>query len=444
MKKIITITSLIIASAELFGSNVSATGNGTATNDREYKAGEQDTITRDGAIMKHYKPNPQDAPARHFDKFVLNTGTYTGTQFLINETRTTETGTNYVAFNGATFKSSAENGNQYKITVGATDEAKKVGIFRDGFTVDNVTVDFNLAGKSVLVDNLGGAQTPSITVKNNGVLNYRGASSTPDLYLKLNIENGSVMNAYFDYNSDVIRLKDSNISGIYKSGRTQRSDIYWYGANTISNQKAGDDAMYVNGRFSLEEGSSSNSLTISNSEVNSIICTATKQFIMRGTSTLTLNSKNAMGYKLEDGTIGGQDNIILQIGAGSKAILNLGADNSFDYVMIDSDKDSTLNVTLAGNKFSLNSISDDLIGTILIKDFAENLFNIASMAGKFYDAQTGLLTNIKWGDNKDTAKNLYWDKDTGFVTAIAIPEPSTYAVIVGALALGFVAYRRRK
>ncbi len=437
MKKIITITSLIIASAELFGSSVSATGNGTAINDREYAEGEKVTITSDGAIMKHYKGAP-----RHFSTFVLDTGAYTGTQFLINETETTETGTNYAAFNGATFKSSAENGKQYKIIVGATDEAKKVGIFRDGFTVDNVTVDFNLAGKSVLVDNLGGAQPPSITVKNNGVLNYHGASSTDKLYLKLNIENGSVMNAYFDYNSDVIRLKDSNISGIYKSGRTQRSDIYWYGANTISNQKAGENAMYVNGRFSLE--TSTSSLTISNSEVNSIICTATKQFIMRGTSTLTLNSKNAMGYKLGDGTIGGQDNIILQIGAGSNAILNLGADNSFDYVMIDSDVDSTLNVTLAGNKFSLNSISNDLKGTILIKDFAEDLFNIASMADKFYDAQTGLLTNIKWGDNKDTAKDLYWDKDTGFVTAIAIPEPSTYAVIFGALALGFVAYRRRK
>jgi hypothetical protein len=32
----------------------------------------------------------------------------------------------------------------------------------------------------------------------------------------------------------------------------------------------------------------------------------------------------------------------------------------------------------------------------------------------------------------------------GFYSYYVIPEPSTYAMIFGALALGFVAYRRRK
>ena len=41
------------------------------------------------------------------------------------------------------------------------------------------------------------------------------------------------------------------------------------------------------------------------------------------------------------------------------------------------------------------------------------------------------------GDYQD----YYVDSITGLIT---IPEPSTYAVIFGAIVLGFVVYRRRK
>ena len=43
----------------------------------------------------------------------------------------------------------------------------------------------------------------------------------------------------------------------------------------------------------------------------------------------------------------------------------------------------------------------------------------------------------------DPSLMLKFDKET-YYSYYVIPEPSTYAMIFGALALGFVAYRRRK
>ncbi|MBE6414842.1 MAG: PEP-CTERM sorting domain-containing protein [Verrucomicrobiaceae bacterium] len=65
------------------------------------------------------------------------------------------------------------------------------------------------------------------------------------------------------------------------------------------------------------------------------------------------------------------------------------------------------------------------------------------------DCETNFFLGIEWDNEFDGGswflqsdyENYYIDSIMGLIT---VPEPSTYAVIFGAIALGFVASRRRK
>ena len=127
----------------------------------------------------------------------------------------------------------------------------------------------------------------------------------------------------------------------------------------------------------------------------------------------------ASGAKL---TLGDNTNIILygcSITVEDGATLELGAN-------------STITVNL----------EEDFTGST-------NLFNVADGATLTQDGESVTLASLQDDMvvtyNGQTLDNSQWsfDTETGELKA-AVPEPSTYAMIFGAIALGFVAYRRRK
>lgn len=431
MKNIITSSLFLAAASALFAEDlipyqnpITSDVTGVLYSDKPYVIGANGvTITHNRTAARHLSSN-----------FSLDVKSYSGTN-LVSDSIISGGGTttNCFGFNGMTFTG---DGREYEITVSATEDATNVGILEYGFKVDNVTVNMNLSGKSYFTHS-----NETVTVKNNGVLNYNGARPTASRTMSLTVEQGSEFNATFD-GSASSGWRNTSIAGRFTATNAQL--MQFYGENSISNQTAANPTL-LGGRISLDGAGAS--LTISNSEANSILIQSSPSNLIMRQTTLTLNSSNALGVKLGD-TLYNQDSISLEIGlnsgAPSASNLILGADNAFNQVMINSSASSSLNITLNGNKLNFKSLNTGLIGTIYITDFAENLLNISNVDSKFFD-ENFLLSCVKAG-TADSATDLYWNSGTGFVSAmpIPVPEPAEWAALLGILALGFAAYRRRK
>ena len=384
MKNSILTSSIFIAAASMlcaqedmipYASPLTADATGVLYSDKAYTIGANDvTITHNRTSARHLN-----------SYFSINVGSYTGTQLVSDSIIPSGgTGTKCFGFDGATFKG---NGKIYDLTISATEEATKVGILDHGFTVDNITVNFNMSGKSYYTHS-----NAPITVKNNGVLNFYGARPTNSNTMSLNVGEGSEFNATFDGSGDS-GWRDCVIDGKITINNTGMQN--YYGASTYSNQTTAN-ASVLNGRWALQGVDAS--ITVNDCEVNSILFSNTPNLIMR-TSTLTLNSSNAIGYKTGAG-ISGQDAINLEIGAtsGGDSVANLvlGADNDFNQIMINSRAGSVLNIVLNGNNASFQSLSTGLIGTVYINDFAEDLIKIDSIDAKFLD-ENSIVSCVKAG-----------------------------------------------
>ena len=113
---------------------------------------------------------------------------------------------------------------------------------------------------------------------------------------------------------------------------------------------------------------------------------------------------------------------------------------------------SNIEIQLNGNSFELGSVEDldgNLSFAIVVKDFANNLFSFASdskivsegnlstifEAYATIDGVKTFLDDLEWKTIGDRSY-LY--------SQMAVPEPAEWAAIFGALALAFVAYKRRR
>lgn len=88
---------------------------------------------------------------------------------------------------------------------------------------------------------------------------------------------------------------------------------------------------------------------------------------------------------------------------------------------------------IAGDTYAISLVSVSDLESLLAIDKI-NVLNADKMGSEWKLASEDKSEYLKW---TDTTLYLY-------VTSSAIPEPSTYAAIFGALALAFAAYRRRK
>ncbi len=437
MKKFSTITLLFLFASSAFCADV-ANGVKTESERGLFPQYPKFDIGADNVVLTHYRGS-----ARHIGKTDLSSyvdaGSYTGTQIVSDEYFAgADTNTSCFGFNGFVFRA---DGNEYDITVSATERASSVGILQYGIHAESVTLNVNLSGKSHFAEDV----PTTISATKNAILNWNSGQTTGSRKAKFIVEAGSVLNAKFDNTSAKTYLHSSSLGGKFTFGLTAVNGTaitpdtqHWFylsGDTVISGQSATDKSNF-NGRWDIASGAT---VTVSDSDEGSIII-GDYNLIMRS-ATLKLNSSNALAISDTQG----QENISLEIGNSCSAVLDLGADNSFDSLMLNSNTSNTLSVKLNGNALSFNSVSTGIIGKLYIEDFVENLVKIETINEKFLNDE-GLVSFIKAGSKDDaaSAQSVYWNKDTGYLTLVAVPEPAEWAVIFGAVALAFVAYRRRK
>ncbi|MBE6413882.1 MAG: hypothetical protein E7035_04940 [Verrucomicrobiaceae bacterium] len=225
----------------------------------------------------------------------------------------------------------------------------------------------------------------------------------------------------------------------------------------ISGQKADDYSTFGNNQSKWLVESSAK-VNISNSEANSILLGTKSSGIItiQNLTQISLSSSNALAANETNG----QDKITLEISTTANSFSNsakliLNADengnkttNSFASVWLrgTSNKDvgSNFVITLNGNELifgNVNQSDTDNIGFMYITDFVEGLFKIETIADK-YLGENNEVSFLRAGTDTDYDA-LYWDSNTGYITATAVPEPAEWAVVLGALAIAFAFMRRQ-
>ena len=410
MKKILLL-GMLVSSAAAFADNVDVSSDKSfvAQDDTTY------TITANDIVMSN------SAPLRHLtNSTVFDIGDHTGIVY----TNATEPAGAKFGFNGVIFK-----GNGGSLTVGNyTDRngnevvSKEILIIK-GFTVDGITLNFDMPTNT----SFNTAYTHTITVQNNGVLNWNSVNPA-DYKLRFDVKQGSELNAVFATNRYFV---GGSFAGKFRIASADNNPTNFTLINsTISNQTTANQSFFYNKL--LVNGS----LVVSNSEAGSVRMNR-DEMVLTNSAKLTLNSSNVFTY----GT-NGQKAMKLQINTSATASLILNADNDFAKLETLNDA-SVANITLNGNKLNLGEIAN--AGKIFFEDFQENLVKVDAIDSSLLEAD-GAVKNVFAGVSSDegSAKQLYWNKDTGFLSVSAIPEPATYAAILGGLAVAFAFMRRRR
>jgi len=145
-----------------------------------------------------------------------------------------------------------------------------------------------------------------------------------------------------------------------------------------------------------------------------------------------------------------QNPTTITVGAGAKD------DNGWGFVGIDVNASSFNQITIVGQRdvgnlatsFQIEVLNDSF--TTQVFSVAMTAFNVGSMTTvnipvvwNSYDATHIVGWSIGGGIPPTGTDAFRMTLDNLAFTMAAVPEPSTYAMIAGVLALGFVAWRRR-
>jgi len=379
--------------------------------------------------------------------FVL--GSYTGTKFVSSVVISPSSNSlPFFGLNGMQFKGDTVDAD---ITISKTDSATPIAIM-GGFTVDNCTAIFEKATDFVWSD----TNVANINVKNGGYLDFkiqylysiRSTTNTSVLdnttpanankRVAFNIEKGSTIVANMGSGGDYY-INPSTIAG--KVEITTASGRYLYfrdGTSVISDQTTANASVF-NCKFGLNGGS----LVIDESnETGSIKLLGNYLTMLSGS--LTLNASNAL--RTVNG-VNGQKDLTLEVGSGRTVSLVLGADNEVR-ILDQNNATSVLNVTLAGNNLTVattkvDGTGMDTKGIVYFTDFEEGLVKIDMVDDSKISDETTYLTTCFKGGTKDSNFDLYWNPETKYLTATAVPEPAEWAVVLGALAIAFAFMRRQ-
>ncbi len=348
---------------------------------------------------------------------MFDIGNHTGIVY----TNSTEPAGAKFGFNGVIFR-----GNGGSLTVGnytdglGSEVVSKEILIIQGVTVDGITLNFNMpTNTSFKAD-----YTHTMTVQNNGVLNWNSVNPS-DYRLKFDVKQGSELNAVFATSKYWV---GGTFAGKFSiSTADGNNSTFNLTTSTISNQTAAKQSflynkLYING-----------SLVVSNSEAGSVKMNR-DEMVLVNSATLTLNSSNVFTY----GT-NGQKAMKLLVENNAVASLVLNDDNDFAQLKTLNDA-SVVNVTLNGNKLNLGEIAN--AGKIFFEDFQENLVKVDAIDSSLL-SDDGSVKNVFAGVSSAEQK-LYWNKDNGFLSLSAIPEPATYAAILGGLALLLALVKRRR
>ncbi len=308
---------------------------------------------------------------------------------------------------GVTFKSTNSAN-----TITINDASSGItNILRVGLVVDNATVITDiqigyLDKNEVLSANL--------TLKNSGVFKwgYKGTTSETTFWnrgFNLDIQDGA-----FDFTNNGRVVLTGTITKLSANSTTNGFGVTGYGT-----------------------------LTIGKDVTNKILNKGT--IVLNNNSTLVLNATNAIECTVAD--VEYKKGYIEISDGTSKAKLDLGVDNDFAMVKSNYTTGTEFTIDLNGKSImTVDTLDTTNLSKIIIEDFVNGGFKTQSaisddilskfVAYKDGDAKTGTLLTDLVVMNDGTYNYLY--------SATAVPEPAQWAVILGAVALAFVAYRRRK
>ena len=130
----------------------------------------------------------------------------------------------------------------------------------------------------------------------------------------------------------------------------------------------------------------------------------------------------------------------------TEAFLILDADNSF--LKISSNRGAGVEFTVdlsgddtKGNVLTLGSFTEAHKTNLILEDFSDGLFRVLDDTNF---AMSKLTVYSDDGKTKIANSDLALRDMGTYFALVQVPEPSIYAAIFGAVALAFVAYRRRK
>ena len=439
MKKLILLCTVAASSAFADWWPTEITGDVTGWVNREANY----TVSADNVVLKNTA-----APRHMYKTGGIDIGSHTGVIFA-NAAAPTGDADKCFGFDGTIFK-----GNGGTLTIGDYENytSKTFGLL-DGFTVDGITVNLNLANDNM---RLVKDKEHRVNVKNGATLNWNTGVITVGEFVKFTLESGSVLNAKFGartvsvskgssfaqaqiYGDGTSSFDSFNFASKFTVKTTDTGAPYAFlgGNNVISGQTVANQSYFYN-KWSV---SANASVTINDSETGSIRM-GSNFITMRNGASLILNSKNALTFGGN-----GQKAIALEVAGGCSAKFVLGADYEFRTITTNNEY-SVATVVLNSNALNLAQIGGSVYynfkGKLFFEDFEEGLVKIDTIDNSIV-GENGLLSNIFAGSASDiaNAKNLYWNPETGYLSLTAVPEPATVAAIFGALALAFAVYRRK-
>lgn len=337
-----------------------------------------------------------------------------------------------------------------------------------------ILTNANVTGKSFTTTN-----NVQLIIDNNSTVNYQinGATTFKNTSL-LQIGSGSTLNAtnsrfefngsskaiingvfnYTNTNSNNLVLRNAEISGAGAKLKTQvlngtaniNSQIYFNGENNIVSNGASIEAtgaLRLNGGSRLVIDDTAGEIKLMKTTASDILYWG--RVLFAGNGELIVNKKNAF---TTDNTKGFAQ--LTNVGGLSNPNkLTVNADNNFEgiYFQDSSRMEITVidgvkaNFNTVGRNASQDTTTTPILVELHFADFVEGTI--------FFDG------NAWWNDDKITLtasdnSNIYTKDQLALVEVnsefgkyalrFQIPEPSTYAAIFGAIALGLAAYRRRK
>ena len=319
---------------------------------------------------------------------------------------------------------------------------------RTGLKAGNgAVVDYRVANSTFSYSGSGIFLGGNSTFNNTGAMEFNSGTvldietgSVFNTTTAPTFKEGSTVNVRGEYNYTAaawqsLTLRDASITGTLITKGGVGSNLTLAGKTTVS----GNGIINANGAIIIDSGS----LTVSDNGKISIIDDNTYEPRIRmGGGTLTLNAENAVQV---NSTRFNLANIVVFGGNGSKLIVN--EDNKFRSLYFQSNHNITLDVAEDATVFFEQiSIGTGGGGTLLIENFGDERIFFASSDHWETISISATDKNGKTftKDDLELVAGTYIDGTSGYWLNAVVPEPSTYAMIFGAIALGFAAYRRRK
>lgn len=322
------------------------------------------------------------------------------------------------------------------------------GVYVSGNSTFNNNGAMNFNAGSRLDIEAGSAfnSTAALSFASGSSMDVAGNFSTT---VAPNFESGSSLNITGKYNytgtSSVAFNGNVNVSGSLtakdldvKLGTNGR--VTFNGATTFGAGSSGDfvGALVIGKTFAVEAGSNGIAL-------RDMDGTYKGRIMLNSGTELILGKENAFRRMVFSGE---NSNVNLLIMAkNTKVVLNAsnkfaqlyysGNNNSVEVVLDDSSTlffDGASSTADSGNYLNITNFEDNRI-FFVEKGNAQKILTISATTK---EGKTYTLEDLEFVGGQ------YTDGTNGYWLNVAVPEPSTYAMIFGALALGFAIYRRRK